>query len=189
MASYQLAPTLIPDVSQYPSIDWDITLPVESARLLTSPKDRTKVDFSQLAVYPPVRTVYIVARKAATPLGLALQRWGPIDVKSDKPLTIGDILNEIWIYFDTPIHSDEQRRLDKFLREKARVSNEKRWENARAHDREVWPELSHRAMRRVDTLFDNFQYGGLGLDEDFQRNRTIELTLENPLKYLTEDAD
>jgi len=72
--------------------------------------------------------------------------------------------------------------------EKARVSNEKRW-NAQVQDREVWPELAHRAMRRVDTLFDNFQYGGLGLDKDFQRNRTIELTLENPLKYLIEDAD
>jgi hypothetical protein len=137
-----------------------------------------------LAVYPPVRTVYIVARKAATPLGLALKRWGPIDIKSNKPLTIGDILSEIKMYFDTPIHSKEQSLLDEALREKAQVSYEKR-SKRQVHDREVGPENTHCAMKRADTLFDNFQFGGLGLDKDFQRNRKVELTLENPrLKYL-----
>lgn len=170
--------TLVPNVSRYPSIDWNITLPIGSARLWMSPKHKTMIDFSQFAIVPPVRTVTIVARKAASPLGLALKIWGPIQIKAEEQLTIGSILKEIKKFFDTPIQESDRKLMDRYLLQSIPASNSKRWKT-QEDDRAVWGKSVQIEVCRADTLFENFQYGGLKLDKDFRSNRKIELTLEN----------
>ena len=175
---YHLMETLVPNVSKYPSIDWNITLPIASARLWMSPKHKTEIDLSQFAIVPPVRTVTIVARKPASPLGLALKLWGPINIKAEEHLTFGSLLKEIKKYFDIPIRDSDRKLMDRYLRESIRASNSKRWKT-QEDDRAVWGKSVQIEVCRADTLFENFQYAGLMLHKDFRDNRRIELTLEN----------
>lgn len=143
-----------------------------------SRKQKTHIDFGQIAIYPPVRTVNIVARKELSPLGLALKIWGPIQIRAEEHLTIGSILNEIKQYFDTPIRDSDKKRMDRYLQDSIPASNIKRWKD-QEDDRAVWGKSVQVEVCRADTLFDNFQYGGLVLHKDFPVNRKIELTLEN----------
>ncbi|KIM45597.1 hypothetical protein M413DRAFT_344306 [Hebeloma cylindrosporum] len=180
---YELMSTLVPRVSQYPSIDWNITLPIETARLWMSPKHKTRVDFSPFAIIPPVRTVTIVASKAASPLGLVFNIWGPINIKAKEPLTIGSLLNEIKKYFDTPIREVDKEYMDAHMQKNMLESNSKRCKTQEG-ERALYGKSVQIHVCRADTLFQNFQYGGLRLHDDFPINRKIELTLENgSIKY------
>ena len=67
--------------------------------------------------------------------------------------------------------------MDRYLEEGIRASNSKRWKT-QEDDRMAWGTSVQIEVCRADTLFDNFQYGGLILDKDFGRNRKIELTLD-----------
>jgi hypothetical protein len=142
------------------------------------------IDFEPFAIYPPVRTVTIVARKDLSPLGLALKLWGPIKIRAEERLTIGNILNEIKKYFDTPILDSDKKRMDRYMRQSIPASNSTRWKT-QEDDRAVWGKSVQIEVCRADTLFENFQYAGLVLHKDFPVNRKIELTLENArVRYL-----
>ena len=124
-----------------------------------------------------MRTVSIVASKAASPLGLALKRWGPIDIRAEEPLTFDSLLNEIKKFFATPIYTSDKKSMDPYSEDGIRTSNSKRWKT-QEDDRMLWGSSVQFEVCRADALFENFQYGGLDLDKDFGRNRRIELTLD-----------
>jgi hypothetical protein len=179
-APFALVDELIPSVSNYPSIDWNICLPLSSAFKWIGPNAKGPIRFETLAISPPVREVRIFARKENGALSLVLAKFGPIKVASKDDLTIGHILAEIRNYFHTPLHVREMDSLTADVRNYVSRSYKRRWDS---QDKDVmgelWPKLAYWGPIRADMLFSFFQYAGLQMDERFAETRRLYLTLEN----------
>ncbi|KAF8954469.1 hypothetical protein BDZ97DRAFT_1922989 [Flammula alnicola] len=175
---HMLVRELMPAASSFPYIDWNISFPPLTARTWVGPGNRARISSGMLAIHPPVRELYIFSRQPHGALALVIKRFGPIDVTSMTSLTIGNVLNEIRNYFNTPIQANEMYALDQATRDHVYQSYRIRWDS-QEHNGEVWPVIAYRGPTRLDLLFGFHKFAGLQIDENFRQTRRVYLTLES----------
>ncbi|KAF7343683.1 hypothetical protein MSAN_01948200 [Mycena sanguinolenta] len=107
--SSELNPELSTPRGTHPFIDWDITQFPSSARLHESSDSQTDPTFTSPAIFPP--TELITISYGDTPiLSFWENRWGPIFAlgQGGHPVTLEDVLNAIYRYFDQPLTTEDQ---------------------------------------------------------------------------------
>ncbi|KAJ6483419.1 hypothetical protein C8R45DRAFT_1215198 [Mycena sanguinolenta] len=90
--SLDLNPELSSPRGRHPFIDWDITQFPSSARLHESPDSQSDPTFTSPAIFPPTELIAI--------------SYG--DTPGVHPVTLEDVLNAIYRYFDQPLTVEDQ---------------------------------------------------------------------------------
>ncbi|CAA7261242.1 unnamed protein product [Cyclocybe aegerita] len=107
---YQLSPDLANDLSKFPFLDWIVWRAPAHARKWVGQTAQGHIALNDPAVYPTVRELRINSTRADDPLKHAIRRWGYITVaaaRNQPYVTVGDVLNEIYSFFRTPLTQRE----------------------------------------------------------------------------------
>lgn len=91
-----------------PVLQWDILHRAEQARVFTGRQLIVPVDLKAQAIMPNVRKIYITTDHPI--LQTWMESWGPIMIEKPK-ITICDILDTIYEYFQQPLTRGEYRRI------------------------------------------------------------------------------
>jgi len=166
-SAIKVAPWLIPNPANpnLPHTLWDLTQPPMLAKRLTGKHVVVdmKPEFNEDATYPPVPKAHV----SLTGVDLVHQLWGPIVIKNEggKPLSVGDVINGIYAFFQKPVL---QRDMDKI-----KEYDEKNYDTMlEAMEKRCYrePGLPGRAwkdgMKRVDALGAYISFGGLTVIEN-----------------------
>ncbi|KAJ3501710.1 hypothetical protein NLJ89_g9218 [Agrocybe chaxingu] len=156
---YQLAPELrVTTSSQCPWINYAIWLKPSTAELMVAQGKALDVKRRELAINPPV------GRPDRT-----------------KPITVYNILFEIWDYFQQAIKSHEWPEFEAKDNQAFMLAIEASFEQRQTvPDTGIpWAENARAGGTRADTLFRNWMFGGLELDKDFEKNRVVRMKLSN----------
>ncbi|KAF9521898.1 hypothetical protein CPB83DRAFT_911612 [Crepidotus variabilis] len=167
-------------LGEYPYIDWILYQDITLARrrvLNTSGIERARVlNFSRLAVIPPTNSLQISAKEHDTPIGYAIRRWGPIQVhRTNHPITVGDVMQEVWAYFQHPLTDPELVSMedeDPFFAEQTDDYCERRCDEQGIHPDGI------RVRRRCDTLFDWVRFAGVRIEYEFASTKTLYLSVD-----------
>lgn len=168
--------------SHYPSIDWDVTLPVPLAKKWTVQGycvPLSKADLCLNAVDPPVSELFIFTAQLNSPLSVVLDQWGPIHIQVLPSLTIQDILQGIHRYFSKCLTLSDVQELDDGAVERVFGSRHKRSIAARKTDSDRANVIASTEPLRADELDGYLNYAGLEMDSDFPQSKTLYLKFEN----------
>jgi hypothetical protein len=139
-----------------PMLQWDILHRAEQARILTGRQVTIPVNLDAQAVLPNVSKIYISSVHPL--LALWMESWGPIMV--EKPdITIRDILDAIYEYFQKPLTRRDFRRISEspYSADYLTISAHRR---AKASYELYFVGLAS-GFRRVDVMGRNRQFQGL----------------------------
>lgn len=139
-----------------PILQWDILHRAEQARLYTGRQVIVPVNLDVEATLPKVSQVYISSDHPL--LTLWMESWGPIMVENDS-ITIRDILDAIYEYFQKPLTRRDFRRISRHPQNVARLT-------FAAHERakdsyELFPVSLASGFKRVDAMGGHRRFQGL----------------------------
>ncbi|KII87984.1 hypothetical protein PLICRDRAFT_655451 [Plicaturopsis crispa FD-325 SS-3] len=158
--------------SGYPSLRWDIRRPVETARCLTSGNEWIPVTSSLLGEDACTRPTQYLEISLDPVMGFWERdpqcAWGPIMVRSSSNITVRDVLDSIYAYFDKPLlHSEydaARTRRDNTDIER-RLAQAYSWRcNIPGTGRLRDVELAN-GIRRVDCLWTTSAFGGMHAEQ------------------------
>ena len=91
-----------------PILQWDIIHRAEQARALTGRELFVPVKLSDQATSPASPKIWIFSDHPY--LAIWMEEWGPIVIEKGK-ITVRDVLDAIWEYFQQPLTEDEYHRI------------------------------------------------------------------------------
>ncbi|KAJ3507095.1 hypothetical protein NLJ89_g6496 [Agrocybe chaxingu] len=179
---YQLSPDLANDLSKFPFLDWIVWRAPAHARKWVGQTRQGHITLNDPAVYPTVRELRINSTMAENPLRHAIQRWGYITVaaaRNQPYVTVGDVLNEIYSYFRTPLTQREAATMTPEWHDLVNGVCAQRTASQSADD--VFPlhDPFVPGLRRCDVLLHDIRYAGLEIDPNFHTSRQLFLSLED----------
>lgn len=166
-SAIQIAPWLIPNPlnPNLPHTLWDLTQPPILAKRLTGKHVvlDMKSEFNEDATYPAVPKAHITLAG----VDLVHQIWGPIVIRSEgnKPLSVGDVINGIYAFFQKPVlqrDMDKIKEFDPKNYDTMLEAMEKRCYSEPGLPGRAWKE----GMKRVDALGAYISFGGLTVIEN-----------------------
>lgn len=139
-----------------PTLQWDILHRAEQARVLTGRQVLIPAKLNIQAVLPNVSKIYIASDHSA--LSAWMEDWGPIMVEK-ATITIRDILDAIYEYFQKPLTEREFQRITSVPNNltKLTISAHKRVKDA--YDLNVFTMAS--GFKRVDAMGGHRRFQGV----------------------------
>jgi len=101
-----------------PIMQWDVLHRAEQARVYTGRQLLVPVELEEEAFVPSVEKVVICSNHPT--LSFWMNIWGPIVIEKDQ-ITICDILDAIFLYFQQPLTSEDCRRIRQYPEIKDRL--------------------------------------------------------------------
>jgi hypothetical protein len=141
-----------------PILQWDILHRAEQARIYTGRQVIVSADLGAQAVLPNVSKIYISSDRY--PLAPWIESWGPIMVEKPK-VTIRDILDAIYEYFQKPLTRREFRRINELPSNAVRLATSAQKRASAAH--ELYSVGVESGFRRVDVMGSHRRFQGLRL--------------------------
>ena len=139
-----------------PILQWDILHRAEQARIYTGRQIIVSADLDAQPVFPDVSEIYISSDHQL--LASWMESWGPIMVEKPR-VTIRDILDAIYEYFQTPITRRDFQRINESPYNAARLTMSA---HKRARDSyELYSVGLASGFKRVDVMGSHRRFQGL----------------------------
>lgn len=157
----RLAPWLIPNPRhrKRPHVIWNLKTPPNTAsRVSSSGANKALIPkFQDMATQPPSTKIFVTCD-----VGYSASMWGPIVVEEENGrfLTVHDVLNAIYNYFQKPLTNEEVERIASFGPQNMQNLQTACYKRCRSRpDLPNWGQSG--GFRRIDCLGDKTVFWGL----------------------------
>jgi hypothetical protein len=94
-----------------PILQWDIIQPVEVSRAFSPRRVMVPVEMGSPAVTPGAKDLYITSDWDFLQYWMDPKRWGPLIIRQGKDVTVMDLLDAVYEYFQQPLTEGEEKEI------------------------------------------------------------------------------